>query len=80
VIPAADYAQHQATVDRAIAEVVGDIRAPLLMSLATWDEGPTMMPASQALVVWLKTHMPERFDAVLERARELEVAGPRQRP
>lgn len=79
VIPAADYAQHQATVDRAIADVIGDIRSPLLKSLATWDEGPTTMPAAQTLVLWLKKHMPERFDAVLARARELEVKEKRQR-
>ena len=80
VIPAADYAQHQATVDRAIADVVGDIQWPLLKSLATWDEGPTTMPAPQALVLWLKEHIPERFDAVLQRARQIELAETRQRP
>jgi hypothetical protein len=79
VIPAADYAQHRDTVDRAIADVVGDIRGPLLKSLATWSEASTMMPASQALVLWLKDHMPQRFDAVLERARNLEHADAEQR-
>lgn len=78
VIPAADYAQHRFTVDRAIADVVGDIRGPLLQSLATWDAVPAMMPASQALILWLKEHMPDRFDAVLERARELELAATRR--
>lgn len=74
VIPAADYAHHRATVDRAIADVVGDIRGPLLKSLVTWNEASTSMPASQALILWLKDHMPQRFSAVLERARELELA------
>lgn len=78
VIPAADYAQHRFTVDRAIADVIGDIRGPLLQSLATWNDVPAMMPASQALILWLKEHVPHRFDAVLERARELELAAMRQ--
>ncbi len=72
LIPASDYEQHRATVDRAIAEVIGDIHGPLLKSLVTWDETPTLMPASQSLVLWLKEHMPQHFDAVLERARDLE--------
>ena len=74
VIPAADYGHHRYAVDRAIADVVGDIRAPLLKSLLTWKEVPTTMPASQALVLWLKEHMPQRFDAVLARARQIDLA------
>jgi hypothetical protein len=72
VIPVADYAQHRTTVDRAIAEVIGDIRGPLLKSLVTWSTTPAMMPASQSLVLWLKDEMPDRFEAVLARAQALD--------
>jgi hypothetical protein len=73
VIPADDYARHRLTVNRAIADVVGDIRGPLLQSLISWSKAPTHMPSSQALLLWLKDHMPDHFVPVLARARELEV-------
>jgi hypothetical protein len=30
------------------------------------------MPSSQALLLWVKEHMPRHFEPVLVRARELE--------
>jgi hypothetical protein len=74
VIPAADEVLHRATVDRAIEQVVGDIGSSLLKSLASWNTTPRMMPASQELVLWLKQHMPQHFEDVLARARDLEPA------
>jgi hypothetical protein len=72
LIPADDYARHRLTVNRAIAEVVGEIRGPLLQSMVAWKDVPALMPSSQALLLWLKERMPEHFTAVLARARELE--------
>jgi hypothetical protein len=72
LIPADDYARHRLTVNRAIAEVVGQIRGPLLQSMVAWKDVPALMPSSQALLLWLKERMPEHFTAVLARARELE--------
>jgi hypothetical protein len=73
VIPANDYVQHRLTVNRAIAEVIGQIQGPLLQSLVSWHEAPARMPSSQAVLLWLKEHMPEHFRPVLARARELEL-------
>jgi hypothetical protein len=72
VIPVADYPQYRSTVDRAIVDVIGDIRGPSLKSLITWSATPTTMPAWQSLLLWLKDRMPDRFAAVLARARGLE--------
>jgi hypothetical protein len=73
VIPADDYARHRLTVNRAVSEIVGDIRGTMLQSLMSWKAAPALMPSSQALLLWLKDKMPEQFPAVLARARELEL-------
>ena len=82
VIPADDYARHRLIVNRAIAEVIGEIRGPLLQSLITWSDTPSVMPSSQALLVWLREKLPEHFEPVLARARELDLAAAKssQRP
>jgi hypothetical protein len=69
VIPAEDYVRHRLAVNRAIHEVVGEIRGPLLQSLMSWrglacDDG-----RSQAVLFWLRDSMPDKFDEVLSRAR-----------
>jgi hypothetical protein len=69
VIPAADYARHRLAVNRAVADVVGEIEGALLQSLASWKGMTCELPSSQALLFWLRETMPERFEAVLERAR-----------
>jgi len=80
VIPADDYAQHRLVVNRAIAEVIGEIRGPLLQSLLTWKSDlSALMPSSQGLLVWLKQKMPDRFEAVLARARELDLGAAKSR-
>ena len=69
VIPAEDYVAHRLAVNRAIAEVLGDIRGPLLQSLAAWKGLSCELPSSQALLFWLRETLPEHFEPVLERAR-----------
>jgi hypothetical protein len=75
VIPCDDYVHHRLTVNRAIADVVGEIRGPVLQSLVSWQGAPSLMPSSQALLLWLRDHMPEHFEAVLARARLLELGA-----
>jgi hypothetical protein len=72
LIPAEDYVRHRLAVNRAIAEVVGDIRGPLLQSLTSWKGLTCDLPSSQKLLFWLREAMPERFEAVLERAKSYE--------
>ena len=72
VIPTPDYVRYRLTINRAIADVIGPIRGPLLQSLVAWQGGRALMPSSQALLFWLKDEMPKHFGAVLARARELE--------
>jgi hypothetical protein len=69
VIPADDYAGHRRAVNQAIAEVVGEVKGALLHSLVSWKGPGCHLPSSQALLFWVRDTMPERFDAVLERAR-----------
>ncbi|MEA3195425.1 MAG: hypothetical protein QOD26_3758 [Betaproteobacteria bacterium] len=75
VIPADDYAHHRLTVNRAIADVVGNVRGPLLKSLVSWQNKGALMPSSQALLLWIRDKMPEHFAPVLARARELELTS-----
>jgi len=77
VIPVDDYVRHRLVVNQAIAEVIGDIKGPGLQSLVSWLKAPAMMPSSQALLLWVKEHMPQDFRTVLARARELELAAAR---
>jgi hypothetical protein len=73
VIPADDYVQHRLIVNRAVAEVVGELRATQLQSLKSWEAAPALMPSSQSLLLWVKEKMPEHFERVLARARQLEL-------
>ena len=68
-IPARDYVSHRLAVNRAIAEVVGELRGSLLQSLSIWRGPGCDQPSSQALLFWLRETLPEHFDAVLARAR-----------
>ena len=72
VIPVDDYAQHRVTVNRAVAEVVGDLEGALLQSLISWQNAPSLMPSSQAMLLWVREQLPHYFEPVLARARELE--------
>lgn len=73
VIPADDYVRHRIAVNRAVAEVIGEIRGPLLQSLLSWQGLGCELPSSQALLFWLREAMPEDFPAVLAKAREHHV-------
>ena len=70
VIPAEDYAHHRIAVNRAINEVVGELRGTLLQSLASWKGVPFDAPSSHALLFWLRDELPHHFDAVLARTHE----------
>ena len=76
VIPAEDYVRHRLAVNRAIAEVVGEIRGPLLQSLLSWKGLSCDLPSSQALLFWLRDTMPERLGEVLSRAKTYQVEQP----
>ena len=69
VIPARDYVRHRLAVNRAIHEVVGEIKGPLLQSLVSWRGLTCDLPSSQALLFWLRDTLPEKFREVLSRAR-----------
>jgi hypothetical protein len=69
VVPAEDYVRHRLAVNRAIAEVIGELKGSVLQSLASWGGLSCSLPSSQALLFWVRETMPERFEAVLERAR-----------
>ena len=79
VIPADDYARHRMTVNRAVAEVVGEIKGPLLQSLVSWKGATSLMPSSQVLLLWVRAHLPHCFEPVLARARELELEPARRK-
>ena len=69
VIATADVASHKAAVNRAIREVIGEIRGPLFRSLALWNGAPCLMPSSQALLLWVKETLPMHFHEVIARSR-----------
>jgi MEDS: MEthanogen/methylotroph, DcmR Sensory domain len=73
VIPADDYVHHRHVVNQAIHDVVGELRGTVLQSLLSWTRAPSLMPSSQAMLLWVQDTMPELFAPVLARARELDV-------
>jgi hypothetical protein len=75
VIPAEDYVAHRLAVNRAIADVLGDIEGTLLQSLASWQGLTCELPSSQAVLFWVREALPEHFEAVLERARLYHRGG-----
>jgi prepilin-type processing-associated H-X9-DG protein len=75
VIPTDDYAGHREAVNGAIADCVGPIEGKLLRSLISWQGSATGMPASQAMLLWVKETMPRQFPEVLERAKHYEFSG-----
>ena len=69
VIPAEDYALHRVAVNRAVSDVLGEIKGAALQSLLSWKALRCEMPSSQAVLFWLRDTMPEYLPAVLARAR-----------
>jgi hypothetical protein len=78
VIPAEDYVRHRLAVNRAIAEVVGEIKGPLLQSLLSWHGLACDLPSSQALLFWICETLPEQFQEVLSRVRAYQLQDPAQ--
>ena len=73
VIPAEDYVRHRMAVNRAIAEVVGEIKGATLQSLLSWKGLGCELPSSQAVLFWLRDALPDRFQDVLSRARAYQL-------
>jgi hypothetical protein len=73
VIPAEDYVEHRLAVNRAIAEVIGEIKGPMLQSLLSWKGLSCELPSSQMLLFWVRDAMPERFRDVLSRAKAYQL-------
>ena len=74
VIAAENVASHKEAVNRAIREVIGEIKGPLFRSLALWSGVPCLMPSSQALLLWVKETLPVHFDEVIARSRAYDNA------
>ena len=77
VIPSDDYALHRVAVNRAVSDVIGNIRGPALQSLLTWKALQCELPSSQAVLFWLREEMPEYLPAVLARARAYHASNMR---
>ena len=69
VIPADDYVRFRLAVNRAIAEILGEIKGPLLQSLLSWKGLACDLPSSQALLFWIRETLPEQFNPVLARVK-----------
>jgi hypothetical protein len=69
VIPAEDYVRHRLAVNRAIAEIIGELKGPLLQSFLEWKGPSCDLPSSQALLFWVRETLPEQFHSVLARAK-----------
>lgn len=76
VIPAEDYVRHRLAVNRAVAEVLGEIKGPLLQSLLSWRGLSCDLPSSQALLFWICEALPEHFHEVLSRAKAYQLQDP----
>jgi hypothetical protein len=63
-------------VNRAVADVIGEIKGPLLQSLRSWKGLACDVPTSQAVLFWIREAMPEHFDAVLSRTKTYQATEP----
>ena len=69
LLPAHDYEQLEARVGRASDAVLGTGIARLVRDLAAARRPSTEMPAAQAMLLWMKEHMPISAEKVLSRLR-----------
>lgn len=69
LVPAGDGQAFNDAVSGAIREVLEPQLIGMLHSLSTQDRPSTQMPASQAVMLWLRQHMPRTAERVLARAR-----------
>jgi hypothetical protein len=74
VIPTHDYDRHREAVNCAITEVIGPINGPLFHSLVKWGRPGSGMPPAQEMLLWVKEKMPREFEAVLQRAKQIDLA------
>ncbi len=70
VIPVQDYQRLEDAVEQAIREVIGRPLAAMINTFSPVKKS-SRMPDSQALLLWLKEHMPVTGDKVLSRTSEL---------
>lgn len=69
LIPTQDYSAHREAVNKAITEVLGPIKGPLLESIVSWKGVSSGIPSSQAMLLWVKEARPDYFCDVLQRAK-----------
>jgi hypothetical protein len=69
LIPARDYGEFEASVNRASEALVGPRIAEMLRALASAHRPLTDMPVAQSTVLWMNEHMPVTARKVLSRAR-----------
>jgi hypothetical protein len=69
LVPAGDCNAFNEAVSSAIREVLEPQLVGMLHSLSVQHRPGTQMPAGQAVMLWLRQHMPRTADKVLARAR-----------
>lgn len=69
LVPARDCDAFNEAVGSAIREVLDPQLVGMLHSLSSQDPPGTKMPSGQALMFWLRQHMPRTAEKVLARAR-----------
>jgi len=69
VRPAFDEAAFEDAVSAAVAEVLDVDQVRMLAALSSAHRLPAQMPPGQAMLFWLKDHMPRTAERVLSRAR-----------
>jgi hypothetical protein len=69
VRPAWDEAGFEDAVSGALAEVLDSQQVRMLHALVSANRPAAQMPSSQAMLFWLKSHMPRTAEKVLSRAR-----------
>ena len=73
VIPMRNYDAHRHAVNAAITDIIGPIEGKQLRSLVNWSGKDTSgMPPSQAMLLWVRETMPDRFPRVLEKAKSYD--------
>jgi hypothetical protein len=69
LIPASDCNAFNDAVSGAIREVLEPQLVGMLHALSSQHRPPTQMPAGQAVMFWLRQHMPRTAEKILARAR-----------
>jgi hypothetical protein len=74
LVPARDCNAFNEAVGLAIREVLEPQLVGMLHALSTQNRPGTQMPTGQAVILWLRQHMPRTAEKVLARARANSVA------